>query len=59
MRFLPEHDLSLVVLLAFLILWASQSVTGCRVHGQPAEDFTTYLPSSHFWQATGENWESD
>jgi hypothetical protein len=65
-RFFHNHGLSVVLLLAFLVLWAAQSVTGFRVyqqeqqlHGQPAESYASYLTSGHFWQATGENWESE
>jgi hypothetical protein len=65
-RFFHNHGLSVVLLLAFLFLWAAQSVTGYRVyqqeqhqHGQSSEDYASYLTSGHFWQATGENWESE
>ncbi|MEK7949364.1 DUF6766 family protein [Luteolibacter soli] len=65
-RLFHENGLSIVLLLAFLIFWAAQSVTGFHVyqkeqhqHGQPAEDYTGYLTGAHFWQATGENWESE
>jgi hypothetical protein len=65
-RFFHENGLSVVLLLAFLIFWAAQSVTGFQVykkeellHGRSAGGYTTYLTSGHFWQATGENWESE
>ena len=32
---------------------------GQHLHGQPAEGYASYLTSGHFWQATGENWESE
>ena len=65
-RFFHENGLSVVLLLAFLVFWGAQSVTGYHVylqeqhlHGQPPETYTAYLASGHFWQATGENWESE
>ena len=65
-RFFHENGLSVVLLLAFLVFWGAQSVTGYHVylqeqhlHGQPPETSTAYLASGHFWQATGENWESE
>ena len=65
-RFFHENGLSVVLLLAFLVFWAAQSVTGYQVHkkeqhqhGQSEEGYTSYLTSGHFWQATGENWESE
>ncbi len=30
-----------------------------RVHGQPGLAYGSYLRSSHFWEATAENWESE
>ncbi len=30
-----------------------------RLHGQAPAHFGEYLLSGHFWQATGENWESE
>lgn len=65
-RFFHENGLSVVLLVAFLVFWAAQSVTGYHVyrkeqhqHGQSAEGYPSYLSSGHFWQATGENWESE
>ncbi|MCW1912945.1 hypothetical protein OJ996_05140 [Luteolibacter sp. GHJ8] len=65
-RFLRNNGLSLVLLLLFLAFWAAQSVAGHHVyndeqlqHGQPAVAYGDYLASGHFWQATGENWESE
>jgi hypothetical protein len=65
-RFFHENGLSVVLLMAFLVFWAAQSVTGYQVykkeqhlHGQSEQGYTSYLTSGHFWQATGENWESE
>ena len=65
-RFFHENGLSVVLLLAFLVFWAAQSLTGYHVHeqeqhnhGQPPGTYPAYLATSHFWQATGENWESE
>jgi len=65
-RFLRENGLSLVLLALFLGFWAGQSIAGHREynqdqreHGQPAIAYGEYLQSSHFWEATAENWESE
>jgi hypothetical protein len=54
------------LLLLFLIFWAGQSVTGHRQynadqeeHGRGVISYANYLQSSHFWEATAENWESE
>ena len=50
----------------FLVLWAAQAVAGFHVfnddqalHARSQIDFCGYLASGHFWQSTGENWESE
>jgi hypothetical protein len=65
-RLLRENGLSIVLLSAFVIFWAGQSLAGYqehaaeqRQHGQTADPFSRYLLSSHFWEATTENWESE
>lgn len=65
-QFLKYNGLSLTLTGLFLLFWAGQAVTGWVVyngeaeqHGSMAVTFTTYLTSGHFWQATGENWESE
>lgn len=65
-RILHNNGLSLVLTALFLIFWGCQAVSGWHVHnddrrlaGQPALAFGDYLQSGHFWQATGENWESE
>ncbi|MCW1915859.1 hypothetical protein OJ996_19890 [Luteolibacter sp. GHJ8] len=65
-RALRDHGLSLTLGFLFLLFWACQAVAGHAVfnedletHGQAAISLTAYLASGHFWQATGENWESE
>ena len=63
---LRNNGLSLVLAALFLVFWAGQAVSGWHVHnedallhGGRAVSFGDYLMSGHFWQATGENWESE
>ena len=65
-RVLRENGLSIVLLSLFLLFWLGQSVTGHREynseqqdHNQPQVGYSSYLGSSHFWEATTENWESE
>jgi hypothetical protein len=66
-RFWRENSLSIVLLGMFLVTFAGgQAGTGFfesnqdRIqHGLPALTFSTYLTSSHFLEATMENWESE
>ena len=65
-RFLRNNGLSLVLTVLFVAFWAAQAISGWKVytrdqslHGAPQIDFGAYLRSAHFWQATGENWESE
>jgi hypothetical protein len=65
-RFFRDNGLSLVLLALFLVFWWAQSVVGFHVfnedqilHGQRPVGYGAYLASGHFWQATGENWESE
>lgn len=65
-RFFHNNGLSLVLLALFLSLWAGQSIAGFYVHnddqqfhGNPLISYSEYIASGHFWQATGENWESE
>lgn len=65
-KFLRNNGLSLSLAALFLIFWAAQAVAGYKVrnqdavvHSMPTLDFGHYLLSGHFWQATGENWESE
>lgn len=63
---LRNNGLSLVLTVLFLIFWTGQAITGWKVHTDEAVlhhqaplGFGAYLGSGHFWQATGENWESE
>jgi Domain of unknown function (DUF6766) len=65
-RFLRENGLSIVLLLSFAILLFGQSWAGWdeyneerTEHGEPPLGYGAYLRSSHFWEATTENWESE
>jgi Domain of unknown function (DUF6766) len=61
-----RNGLSIVFMSLFLIALAGQVATGWgehnqdeQAHGRPPLSFTAYLGSGHFWEATGENWESE
>ena len=65
-KILRENGLSIVLGLLFLIFLAAQAVVGLyeyneeqQLHGQSTVDFTSYLGTSHFLEATMENWESE
>ncbi|HEX8128065.1 MAG TPA: DUF6766 family protein [Pyrinomonadaceae bacterium] len=66
-RFLRNNGLSLVLfILFFFTLIVGQSIVGQREynndqqeHGQPGVSYTEYLATSHFLEATMENWESE
>ena len=65
-HFFKNNGLSVVLSVLFLCFWAAQSIAGMRVyndeqtlHGSPSVSYKEYLLSGHFWQATGENWESE
>ena len=65
-RVLRENGLSITLLSLFLLFWVGQSVVGHQEHNsdqrehlQPEVAYFTYLQSAHFWEATGENWESE
>jgi hypothetical protein len=65
-RILRDNGLSIVLVLFLLIFLAGQAVAGMyeyndeqQQHGQPAVNFIDYLASSHFLEATMENWESE
>jgi Domain of unknown function (DUF6766) len=64
--FLRNNGLSIVLLAMFAAFWAAQSVVGRLEYNEeraerklPPLSLTEYLRSSHFWEATGENWESE
>ena len=65
-QFLRDNGLSVALLSLFLAFWVGQAFTGYRqfneeqrTHGEQPLGFASYLSSSHFWEATSENWESE
>jgi hypothetical protein len=61
-----NNNLSIVLALLFVATMIGQAWTGwfdynadARLHGDQLIGLTTYLTSGHFWEATGENWESE
>lgn len=65
-RRVRDRGLSLVFLSMFVLAWAGQALAGHatqneerRQHGEPEQSLWRYLTSSHFLEATSENWESE
>jgi hypothetical protein len=65
-KILRENGLSIVLGLLFVLMLVAQTISGMyayneeqREHGQPTVDFAGYVSSSHFLEATMENWESE
>jgi hypothetical protein len=65
-RFLRNQGLTIVVLSTFLVLLVGQSIAGHLQHNKELQQqaqrllsFDEYLVSSHFLEATMENWESE
>jgi hypothetical protein len=65
-RFFRNNGLSIVLCSLFLTFWACQIFVGRleynddrEEHGKTPLRLGEYLHSSHFWEATGENWESE
>ena len=63
---LRDNGLSIALVVSFLAMWLGQSLAGWQVYnderrdeGKAAVVFTEYLQSSHFGEATFENWESE
>ena len=61
-----NNGLSIVLLALFVFSMAGQAWAGWsdhnqdeQAHGQAQVPFREYLLSGHFWEATGENWESE
>jgi|SRR5687767_3396312 len=61
-----NNSLSIVLLALFAMTMVGQALTGwadrnqdAMQHQQPTIGFADYLASGHFWEATGENWESE
>ncbi len=65
-RVFRENGLSIVLVTLFALFWVGQSIAGHRAyaneqreHGAAAVGYGAYLGTSHFWEATAENWESE
>ena len=65
-RFFRSNGLTLVLMAVFFATWIGQFLTGWRVlnedereHGRALTSIGSYVVCGHFWQATGENWESE
>jgi hypothetical protein len=61
-----RNNLSIVLLALFIASMVGQAWAGWydhnqdeQEHGQPPIPFSEYLITGHFWEATGENWESE
>ena len=61
-----NNGLSIVLFAMFAFTMIGQALAGHRVHNeeqrehhQPEVGLGEYLRSGHFWEATGENWESE
>ena len=64
--FWRNNSLSIVLALLFLFSMTGQTWAGwleynsdAALHGESAIPLSAYLTSGHFWEATGENWESE
>jgi hypothetical protein len=64
--FCRNNGLSLTLLSCFFLFWVGQAAMGylehvdeARSHNVAPHSFIGYLSSSHFWEATFENWESE
>lgn len=64
--FFRNNGLSIVLISAFAGLWIAQTLVGRLDYNDerqerelPPLSLGDYLHSSHFWEATGENWESE
>ena len=65
-RFFRNNGLSVALLTAFAAFWIAQAFVGRLEYNDEREErrlpplsIADYLQSSHFWEATGENWESE
>lgn len=65
-KILRENGLSIVLGTLFLVFLVGQAAAGFYAynneqleHSQPTIDFVNYLGTSHFLEATMENWESE
>jgi hypothetical protein len=65
-QMLKRNGLSIALVSLFLLAMAGQALTGWgeynaehRDHRRPTLSLSAYLGTGHFWEATGENWESE
>ena len=65
-KILRDNGLSIVLGVFFFLFLVGQAASGLYAyneeqleHGQPTIDFVNYLGTSHFLEATMENWESE
>ena len=65
-HFFRQNSLSIVLSLFLVVSLMGQAIAGHRTynneqgeHGQPTVDFSAYLGTPHFLEATMENWESE
>jgi hypothetical protein len=61
-----NNSLAIVLFALFAASMVGQAITGWHesnedavTHGQSPVPLSSYLTSGHFWEATGENWESE
>ena len=61
-----NNSLSIVLVGFFVLTMLGQTLTGwhernqdAEAHGEAGISLSRYLVSGHFWEATGENWESE
>src|SRR5688500_15167747 len=64
--FLRNNGLSVVLIALFMACWIGQTLIGRLEYNEDREkrglapySLADYVRSSHFWEATGENWESE
>lgn len=64
--FWRNNNLSIVLCALFVLTMCGQVLTGwadynqdATTHGGTTVSFSKYLRTGHFWEATGENWESE
>src|SRR5215213_10108645 len=65
-KFLRNNGLSIVFFALFVITWVAQSITGLKEYNEKAREdgaqqinYSQYLSTGHFIEATFENWESE
>lgn len=65
-QFFRNNGLSIVMLGIFLLLWVGQALVGWQAYNEDLKQHNHlpvpllhYFARGHFWEATGENWESE